>query len=94
MPYCHTSLRIKTAEEAEKVLSTLTKENFVGGQAAHRLSDGGFNIDAGKNDIRAYYVEGEETIKFICRFEQDLTFYDKKLRAFATKYGIDTKNVN
>jgi hypothetical protein len=94
MPYCHTSLQMKNPEEVENVLTNLTKEYFVAGQAAHRLSDGGFNIDAGKNDIRAYYVEGEKTIKFFCRFERDMTFYDKKLRAFATKYGIDTKNVN
>ncbi len=91
MPYCHTSLQMKNPEEVENVLTNLTKEYFVGGQAAHRLSDGGFNIDAGKNDIRAYYDEDEEAIKFFCRYKRDMAFYDKKLSAFANKHGIDAK---
>jgi hypothetical protein len=72
-------------------LSAFTKACFIGGQAAHKLANGGYNIDAGKNDIRAYYEEDEETIKFFCRYERDMKFYDKKLKALATKHSIDTK---
>jgi len=74
MPYCHTTFQTVKPEQVKNVLSIFTQETFVGGQTAHNLDDGGFNIDAGENDIRAYYDEAEETIKFICREEQDLIF--------------------
>lgn len=94
MPFCHTSFQIKRPEEVENVLTIFTKESFVGGQAAHKLDSGGFNIDAGENDIRAYYEEDEKTLKFFCRYERDMKFYDKKLMAFANKHGIDTNLLN
>lgn len=91
MPYCATAFQSIAHDEVETTLSAFTKENFVGGQAAHKLDGGGFNIDAGENDIRAYYDEAEGSIKFICRDKRYMPFYDKKLLAFASKYGIDTK---
>jgi len=94
MPYCHISLQMKNPEQVENVLTNLTKEYFVAGQAAQKLADGGFNIDAGKNDVRAYYDKNEETIKFICRYGRDVGFFDRKIQSFATKYGIDTKIAN
>lgn len=91
MPFCHTSFQIKRPDEVENVLTIFTKESFVGGQAAHKLDGGGFNIDAGENDIRAYYDEDEEAIKFFCRYKRDMAFYDKKLSVFANKHGIHVK---
>lgn len=88
MPYCHTHLLDVAPEQIEDVLSTFTRENIAGGQKAYGLGDNGYNIDAGENDIRAYYVENEATIKFFCRDKRDMTFYDRKLTAFASKYGI------
>ncbi|WP_286823929.1 MULTISPECIES: hypothetical protein [unclassified Idiomarina] len=73
------------------MLSSLTKESFAGGQSAYQLDDGTFSIDAGENDIRAIYDEENAAIKFFCRYQRDIDFYDKKLMSFATKHGIDTK---
>jgi len=91
MPYCKTNFRTVPPERVEEVLSSLTKESLVGGQSAYQLDDGTFSIDAGENDTQAYYDENEATIKFFCRYQRDMHFYDKKLMAFATKHGIDTK---
>ncbi len=75
----------------EDVLSSFTKESFVGGQSAYQLDDGCYSIDAGENDIRAIYDEENAALKFFYRYQRDMNFYDKKLMAFATKHGIDTK---
>ncbi|KXI29590.1 hypothetical protein AX660_05920 [Paraglaciecola hydrolytica] len=90
MPYCHTEFQIVKPKQVENVLTMFTQECFVGGQAAYRLDDGSFSIDAGENDIRAIYEEPNAAIKFFCRYKQDMNFYDNKLQAFATKHGIDT----
>ena len=91
MPYCATTFHTIPPERVEKVLSSLTQTYFIGGQAAYELCDGSYAIDAGENDIRAYYDEDEEAIKFFCRYKRDMAFYDKKLSAFANKHGIDAK---
>jgi hypothetical protein len=91
MPYCQTNFRAVPPERVEEVLSLLTKESFVGGQSAYQLDDGSYSIDAGENDIRAIYDQENAEIKFFCRYQRDMNFYDKKLMAFATKHGIDTK---
>lgn len=91
MPHCHTTFESMKPEQVENTLSILTSECFVGGQKAYKLNDGGFNIDAGENDIRAYYDEGEETLNFVCRYKQDRAFYDRKLIVFAIKHSINTK---
>ena len=49
---------------------------------------GTFSIDAGENDIRAIYDAANVELKFFCRYQRDMNFYDKKLIAFATKHGI------
>lgn len=90
MPYCVTEFRPIAYDEVEAILSSFTNKTFVGGQSGQKLANGGYNTDAGKNDIRAYYEEDEETIKFFCRYERDMKFYDKKLMAFA-KHSIDAK---
>ncbi|NVJ63036.1 MAG: hypothetical protein HWD84_02290 [Flavobacteriaceae bacterium] len=90
MLHCHTTFESMNPEQVECTLSILAKECFVGGQKAYKLDDGGFNIDAGENDIRAYYDEDKETLNFICRYERDRAFYDSKLMAFATNHGINT----
>jgi hypothetical protein len=94
MHYCQTHFHAVPPEQVEDLLSSFSKDNFVAAQAAHKLADGGFNIDAGKNDVLAYYDENEETIKFICRYERDVGFFDRKIQSFAAKYGIDTTNVS
>ena len=91
MPYCQTNFRAVPPERVEEVLSSLTKESFVGGQSAYQLDDGTFSIDAGENDIRAIYDQENAEIKFFCRYQRDIKFYDKKLMAFATQHSIDTK---
>ena len=62
----------------------------------YMLDDGGFNIDAGDNDIRAYYNEDSETLRFFCRYERDKAFYDKRLARFAQKHHIvlGTSSIN
>lgn len=92
MPYCATEFQLIAHDEVNAILSIFAKENFVGGQAAYKSEGGDFNIDAGENDFRAYYDEAEWSIKFICRYQRDMHFYDKKLSSFASKYGIETKN--
>ena len=91
MPYCQTNFRAVPPERVEEVLSLLTKESFIGGQSTYQLDDGSYSIDAGENDIRAIYDQENAEIKFFCRYQRDIKFYDKKLMAFATKYGIDTQ---
>ena len=91
MPYCATTFQTIPPERVENVLSSLTKAYFIGGQAAYQLCDGSYSIDAGENDIRAYYEEDEGTIKFFCRYERDMKFYDKKLTAFAKTLSINKK---
>ncbi len=91
MPYCQTNFRAVPPERVEEVLSLLTKESFVGGQSTYQLDDGSYSIDAGENDIRAIYDQENAEIKFFCRYQRDMNFYDKKLMAFATKHGIYTK---
>ncbi|MDC8829713.1 hypothetical protein [Alteromonas gilva] len=91
MPNLATKFQSIAHDEVDAILSDFTKENFVGGQAAYKLEGGDFNIDAGENNFRAYYDEAERSIKFICRYQRDMHFYDKKLSSFASKYGIETK---
>jgi hypothetical protein len=91
MPYCKTNFRAVPPERVEEVLSSLTKESFVGGQSAYQLDDGSYSIDAGENDIRAIYDAANAELKFFCCYQRGMHFYYKKLMAFATKHGIDTK---
>ena len=91
MPYCQTNFRTVPPERVEEVLSSLTKESFVVGQSAYQLNDGSYSVDAGENDIRAIYDQENAELKFFCRYQRDMNFYDKKLMAFATKHDIDTK---
>ncbi|MRJ41621.1 MULTISPECIES: hypothetical protein [Idiomarina] len=91
MPYCRTEFKLVKPEQVKNVLSTFTRECFVGGRAAYQLDDGSYSIDAGENDIRAIYDQENTFVKFFCRYQRDMNFYDKKLMAFATKHGIDTK---
>lgn len=88
MPYCHTVFQTVKPEQLENVLSRFAQECFVGGQAAYRLDDGSFSIDAGENDIRAIYDESNTVIRFFCRYKHDASFYDRKLQTFAAKHGI------
>ncbi|MCB4438575.1 hypothetical protein LHL20_20325 [Alteromonas sp. McT4-15] len=64
MPYCDTAFQTVKPEQVENVLSRFTQECFVGGQAAYRLDDGSYSIDAGENDIRAIYDESNTVIRF------------------------------
>ena len=91
MLYCRTEFKLVKPEQVENVLTIFTQESFVGGQVAYRLDDGTFSIDAGENDIRAIYDAANAELKFFCRYQRDMNFYDKKLMAFATKHSIDTK---
>lgn len=91
MPNCHTRFELLNPEQVESTLNILINECFVGGQKAYKLDDGGFNIDAGENDIRAYYDEDEETLNFICRYERDRALYDRKLMVFAINHSINTR---
>ena len=88
MPYCQTNFRAVPPERVEEVLSSLTKESFVGGQSAYQLDDGSYSIDAGENDIRAIYDAANAELKFFCRYQRDMNFYDKKQMAFASKHSI------
>ena len=88
MPYCDTLLRKVKSEQVENVLSKFAQQCFDGGQAAYRLDNGAFSIDAGENDIRAIYDESNTVIRFFCRYKRDAGFYNKKLQTFAAKHGI------
>ena len=88
MPYCHTAFHTVLPEQVETLLSALTQEHFVGGHEAYQLDDGSYAIDAGENDIRAIYDEEAAAIKFLCRYQRDMPFYDKKLQSFAAKHGL------
>ena len=88
MPYCRTEFKLVKPDQVEHVLTMITQECFIGGQAAYRLDDGTFSIDAGENDVRAIYDESKAAINFVCRYKRDMSFYDKKLQSFAAKHGI------
>ncbi|MCH8492856.1 MAG: hypothetical protein LAT53_06455 [Idiomarina sp.] len=91
MPYCHTVFHVTSPEQIENVLSTLTRESFVRGKAAYHLANDVYSIDAGENDIRAIYDKEKEVIRFFCRYQRDIAFYEKKLQTFAIKNNIDIR---
>ena len=66
----------------------LVHRSFVGGRAAYQLDDGTYSVDAGENDIRAIYDAANAELKFFCRYQRDMNFYDKKQMAFASKHSI------
>ena len=84
MPYCQTNFRAVPPERVEEVLSSLTKESFVGGQSAYQLEDGSYSIDAGENDIRAIYDEEEVVFRILCHFvklsKKEMTYDQKQFR--------------
>ena len=88
MRFCQAKFYQIQPEQVYSVLSSFTQESFVRGQEAYLLNDGTYAVDAGENDIRALYDRDNESIKFMCRYEQDLEFYEKKLLAFAAKHKI------
>jgi hypothetical protein len=88
MPYCETAFHPVIPDDIEHMLSAFTRENFVGGQVAYHLGNGSYSIDAGENDIRAIYDPEDETVRFFCRYERDLSRYEIKLQSFAAKHGI------
>ena len=87
MYYCNSMLKITKVANVQQLLSALTREQFVRGRAAYRLASGGFNIDAGENDIRAYYDEQQQVTRFFCRYQKDINKYEAKLREFAVKHS-------
>lgn len=89
MPYCQTEFNNISPENVEQVLSLFTKEHFVGGRATYQLDDGSYSIDAGENDIRAIFDEESASIKFFCRYEKEMEFYEKKLMSFAAGHNIN-----
>ena len=96
MPFCQTVFHAVQQNHVVELLSGYTIEHYADGHQAYMLDDGGFNIDAGDNDIRAYYNEDSETLRFFCRYEQDKAFYDKRLARFAQKHHIvlGTSSIN
>ncbi len=44
IPYCHTAFQNVPPAQVENILSTFTKEQFIGGRAAYTLDDGGYSI--------------------------------------------------
>lgn len=91
MPYCSTIFQRVSPEDLEAILSVFANENFVGGQAAYNLGNNSYSIDAGENDVRAIYDYENEVVRFFCRYEKEMPRYEKKLLAFARKYGIALK---
>ena len=47
MTYCQTHFLAVAPKQVEDILSSVAKENFVDGQNAYWLIDGGINIAAG-----------------------------------------------
>lgn len=86
MPFCKTVFHPVQQNHVVELLSGYTREYYADDHRAYMLDDGGFNIDAGNNDIRAYYNEDSETLRFFCRYERDAAFYDKRLAKFAQKH--------
>lgn len=93
MPLCETVLLIPNCEDVEPILSLFAKENFVQGQAAYHLGNGRYAVDAGENDLRAIFDEDEHEVKFFCRYDEEKTRYEKKIRLFASKHKIDVKRL-
>ena len=96
MPSCRTVFHAVQQHHVAELLSCYTREYYTDGRQAYMLEDGGFNIDAGENDIRAYYSECSETLHFFCRYERDKSFYDKRLARFAQKHqiGVRASSIN
>jgi hypothetical protein len=89
MPYCKATLQTITPEQVASVLSSFTKEYFIAGRAAYQLADGSYSLDAGENDIRAFYDKDRAVIQFFCRYERDSLLYEKKIQSFASKHVIN-----
>lgn len=91
MQYCNTILIVDEGVNVEALLSMFTKEHFINGQAAYPLEHNIFNVDAGKNDLRALHDTESSVIRFICRYERELPVYERKILSFADKYNISVK---
>ncbi|MFC4701502.1 hypothetical protein ACFO4O_15160 [Glaciecola siphonariae] len=91
MPICQTEFEMVEPEQINSALSSLTRECFVDGMAAYKPKEACFSIDAGENDITAIYDEEDKSIKFICRYQRQLNYYDNQLSAFAAKHGVFLK---
>lgn len=89
MPYCKTTFHLGDTQCPKLILSTLTRECFVGGRNAYDLGHNRYAIDAGENDIRAIYDEEHNVVRFFCRYKTDLPKYEKKLKTFAINHGIE-----
>lgn len=73
--------------DVQQLLSAFTREKFKGGRAAYALPSGGYSIDGGENDIRAYFDEKQLVIRFMARYQKDIEKYDSKLREFAVVHS-------
>jgi hypothetical protein len=88
MPHCSVSLKVSDSQNVQSLLSQFTIEYIPCGRAAYPLTNGMYNMDAGQNDIRAI-DHGEGIVKFFCRYERDLTLYEKKIRDFARGHSAE-----
>lgn len=86
-------LKITEVINVQQLLSAFAREQFLGGRAAYMLAGGGFNIDVGENDIRAYFDEEQQVIRFFCRYKKDINKYDDKLRDFSIKHSNECELV-
>lgn len=92
--YCNTMLKITEVADVQQLLSAFTREKFRGGRAAYALPSGGYNIDGGENDIRAYFDESQLVIRFLARYQKDIDKYDNKLREFAVAHSNECEIVS
>ncbi len=55
---------------------------------AVELQPGEFNIDAGINNIRAYWRSDQQVIEFICRYQKDLDITTQRIRDYGVKNNL------
>ncbi|GAB5382845.1 MAG: hypothetical protein Alis2KO_41860 [Aliiglaciecola sp.] len=93
MPYCKTALLITHHHDVLATLSVFARENFAFGQAAYKIGEERYAIDGGENDIRAIHDKENNTVKFFCRYSDDISKYEKILTRFAQKHKISIINL-
>ena len=86
MKYCLHSIKILENTNREAVIQLLAQEQF-NARDAYLIEDTRmYNIDAGRNEVRAVVDDENNLVKLCCKHKNDFERMDARLLDFATKH--------
>ncbi|NMH61006.1 hypothetical protein [Alteromonas ponticola] len=77
----------------ENIINRIAIDKFRARQA-YSLDSNMWNIDGSLNDVRAVCNDGNEIVKFFCRYEEDIKRTDAKIAEFARNHSTLCELVN